>query len=207
MTSMVRRQGILGGIALVGAGVVVTLVVSRSGQPHREPGNPGSVSPHQTEVAALAPDTSHETGSTGDAVKAGTASTRPEQAWTLRGRLLRYPDPEALEPTLPVADALLRLTLSSHSESKPDFAPGDVRSRPDGRFEITGVPGKASYRLLVDADGCALWALSFELPDFEEPGTKELPDIRARRTGAARRAGEGAAGPALGRRNGERRSH
>ena len=175
---MVRRRWILGGIALVGAGVVVCLIVSGSERNRRElAGYPGHAILDSVDGPARASDPAAETRGAVDVVKAGTASTKSTPSWTLRGRLLRYPDSEALEPTLPVVGALLGLTLSPRSESKPDFVPREVRSGPEGRFEITGVPGKAEYRLLVDAAGCALQTLSLELPRLEEPRTKQVPDI------------------------------
>ena len=172
MESMVRRRGILGGIAVVGAGVAVFFTVSRSGR-ERETvsGDPGQ--PHQEGItdSAHAPDSSVRTEPT-------VSASVLEHGWTLRGRLLRYPDPEALEPTIPAEGALIRLSLREDAEEpKLEFAPREARSGSDGRFELIGVPGKAEYRLLVDAEGCALRAVGFELPDLEEPGTKELPDI------------------------------
>src|SRR5688572_2832153 len=174
MAPMVRRRGILGGIALVGAGVAVAIIVSRAERGRVElAATPAGVNTDRTQDSAPARDTSEVA-----AVSAAVGSPKSEQGWSLRGRLLRYPDPEALEPTQPAAGALLRLSFDEDTAvPRSDFAPREVRSGSEGRFEFTGVPGKAWYRLLVDAEGCALRAVGFELPELEDPGTKEIPDI------------------------------
>ena len=172
MASMVRRRGILGGIALVGAGVALVLIASRA-EREREELAPAAVVADRTQDSAPVRDTSEVA-----VVSAAVASPKSEQGWTLRGRLMRYPDPEALEPTQPAAGALLRLSPGDDTkEPRPDFVPREVRSGSDGRFEFAGVPGKAEYRLDVDAHGSGLEALVFQLPEIAEAGTKEIPDI------------------------------
>ena len=174
---MVRR-GILGGMALVGAAVLVFLLVLRPERDRGElAGDPGRIIVDPTDGSARSPNTSAKAQAEVTEVKADRASPTSAQGWTVRGRLLRH-SPEALEPALPVVGALLSLSLGEDAEEpKPDFAPREVRTGPDGRYEFAGVPGKANYRLDVDAEGCALQALGFELPEFDESGTKELPDI------------------------------
>ena len=100
--------------------------------------------------------------------------------WTLRGRILRYADPDAAEPDTPVGGALVRLDLAPDPESSdpaPDFPVREVRSEPNGKFTLDSVPGKARYRLDVDADGLALRAMTLELPATVEGGAKDIPDI------------------------------
>ena len=173
MARMVRRRGILGGIALVGAAVAVFLIASRSGRERRQLDGAGAAVQHVSADSTLESDGLAAAHSEVEALKA-EAST--EHGRTIRGRLLRYPDPEALEPTQPVAGALLRLSLDEDAdEENPDFGIRDVRSGPDGRFQFTDVPAKWWYRLLVDAEGFALRAVRFDLSGLEE--RKELPDI------------------------------
>jgi hypothetical protein len=174
MDRMLRRPAILGGIALLGAGVIALFLLSSRTREGDDPVREDRGAIEKTAGSAPASGTAH--GPQADV--AAVAMPGDGTGWTLRGRLVRYPDPDAIEPTEPVGGALVRLALSLDSkELRPDFESREVHSRPDGTFVLETVPGSARYRLDVDAKKCALRAVGFELPSIEGSATKEIPDM------------------------------
>ena len=170
MNRMLRRRAILGGLAILGAGIAAFVLARKGDDPVREQST--------FERTGEAPPARKTADGAEDGATAAVLTPLDRTGWTLRGRLVRYPDPDALEPTQPVAGALVRIALGEDSgEPRPDFAPREVRSGADGRYAFEGMPGKAKYRLDVDAEGCALRAVGFELGDAAASETKEIPDI------------------------------
>ena len=173
---MSRRSAILGVVALLGAAVAALIVISGRTREENDIDREGRDASGKTNRSA--PPSATQTGAGNDGPVTAADLPREMTGWTLRGRLVRHPDPDALEPTQPVAGALVRIALGKDSgEPRPDFAPREVRSGADGRYAFEGVPGKAEYRVDVDAEGCALRAVGFELPDVQDATTKEIPEI------------------------------
>ena len=202
---MVRRRGILGGIALVGAGVAIYVIVSRGARGREElAGKASRVVPDHAQDLTRPPGDSIETKVGVDASKADTVSMN-RLGWTLRGRLLRYPDAEAVEPTQPVAGALLRLSLDKDAEeSKPDFAPREVRSGLEWE-----VPDRGGARQGVVPPRSGRGGLRFTVAGLRAPGARGSrgegdPRHRPRGAGEPRRPREGAEEPGSRNRDCER---
>ena len=141
MARMVRWRGILGGIALVGAGVAVLFIVSRSERGREElAGSPGHAIGVMVDGSSRASDPAAETKFEVDAVKVDTGSTTSKPGWMLR--VLKVKDAKAVDVETSFADGTFVCTGNAEGA-------GALNSPP--QINSLFLPLAASIAMVVEA--------------------------------------------------------
>ena len=104
------------------------------------------------------------------------AEPAAERGWRIAGRVVRE-DGSRPGTVGPVEGALVRLSSPPRSSSEAAGPVRDLRTGPDGRFEIDRVSGKRRMRLDIDAPPSAYRRLGFQLGELQGSGSRDLGDV------------------------------